>query len=254
MILASQVFPILSGAASESQVLEAVKSTEKYLFDQKIGGYRLNTDFSRSIFKRSGGIPLKAGKIEQHTLGRAFSFVYGDKENGAIFSHMVVMYAYSLYGRGLVNQGWRALSSLYKLTMNVEKSKIYPCLPEYFDTEGRGMYSYLTGSASWFVLTILTQAFGLYGRDGEFIIEPKLTKEQFLGAAKISISRDFAGRHLLVNFINPEKLEYGIYKIMGLMINSAPFSITPGRCLVIGRKIILRLPVQKINVIDVILG
>jgi cellobiose phosphorylase len=238
MMLASQVFSILSGAANESQVATAVKSVDRYLFDKNTGGYRLNTDFGK----------------EQHSLGRAFSFVYGDKENGAIFSHMVVMYAYALYNRGLADQGWRALNSLYKLAIDTTKSRIYPCLPEYFNAGGRGMYSYLTGSASWFILTILTQVFGLYGRDGEFIIEPKLTRQQFAGSTKISISRDFAGRHLLINFINPQRLEYGRYKITGLKVNLVPLTINQGSRLAISRKIILSLSVKKINVIDVILG
>ena len=41
---------------------------------QKAGGYRLNTDF----------------KEEKFDLGRMFGFAYGEKENGAVFSHMTV--------------------------------------------------------------------------------------------------------------------------------------------------------------------
>lgn len=138
MMLASQVFAIMSGAAEDWQVKKIISSVEKYLFDRKLGGYHLNTDFG----------------AEKHDLGRAFSFSYGDKENGAIFSHMVVMYAYALFQRGFNKKAQRALDSLYRLSANSAKSKIYPCLPEYFNLEGRGMYSYLTGSASWFVLTM----------------------------------------------------------------------------------------------------
>ena len=47
----------------------------------KAGGYRLNTDF----------------KEEKFDLGRMFGFAYGEKENGAVFSHMAVMYANALY-------------------------------------------------------------------------------------------------------------------------------------------------------------
>jgi cellobiose phosphorylase len=238
MCLASQVFPVISGVADEKQVKQIIKSVNKHLLDKKLKGYHLNTDF----------------KAEQHDLGRAFSFAYGDKENGAIFSHMVVMYAYALYSRGFAKEGWKALSSLYALAKDAEKSKIYPCLPEYFDAQGRGMYSYLTGSASWFTLTILTQVFGVYGRGGELIIEPKLVKEQFRSSPKISITRDFSGRSLMINFINPRKLEYGKYKIIGLKINSARLDVDKESRLVISRKIILSLPVNKINTIDVILS
>jgi len=142
LMLASQVFAIMSGVAEDRQVKKIIANVDKYLFDKKLKGYRLNTDF--------GG--------EQHNLGRAFSFVYGEKENGSIFSHMVVMYAYALFSRGFEKEGRKALNSLYNLATDSAKSKIYPCLPEYFNNEGRGMYSYLTGSASWFILTLLTQS------------------------------------------------------------------------------------------------
>ncbi|PIP19024.1 MAG: cellobiose phosphorylase [Candidatus Omnitrophica bacterium CG08_land_8_20_14_0_20_41_16] len=237
MMLASQVFPILSGVANQKQVTRAVKNVEKYLFDKKLGGYRLNTDFRK----------------EQYALGRAFSFIYGDKENGAIFSHMVVMYAYALYSRGLVNQGWRALNSLYKLAVNSERAKIYPCLPEYFNSEGRGMYSYLTGSASWFILTLVTQSFGLRGEAGDLLIEPKLAKQQFQGSSSIGITRNFSGRRLQINFINPRKLEYGKYKIISLKINSGELPAVKESHFVISRKVILALPANRLNTVDIVL-
>ena len=43
-------------------------------------------------------------------MGRAFGFAYNHKENGAIFSHMVMMYAYGLYAYNLVDE---ARSSIY---------------------------------------------------------------------------------------------------------------------------------------------
>jgi cellobiose phosphorylase len=143
MSLASQVFPIMSGVALDAQVRQIIKNVRRYLFDSKLKGFHLNTDF----------------KQEQPDLGRAFSFAYGEKENGAIFNHMAVMYAYALCKRGFIEEGQKVLYSIYNMATDTSKSKIYPCLPEYFNLEGRGMYSYLTGSASWFLLTLLTQVF-----------------------------------------------------------------------------------------------
>jgi len=134
--LAPQVFAIMSGVATDAQIKAIMKNVQKYLFDKKLKGYRLNTDF----------------KQELYDLGRAFSFAYGDKENGAIFNHMVVMYASALLRRGHRREAQKILCSIYEMAVNTGRSKIYPCLPEYFDAEGRGMYSYLTGSASWFLL------------------------------------------------------------------------------------------------------
>lgn len=238
MILISQVFPIISGVATEQQTGQILKSAMKYLFDRKLNGFHLNTDF----------------KEEQHNLGRAFSFVYGDKENGAFFNHMSVMFAYGLYKRGFAKEGWQALSSIYEMAVDTQKSKIYPCLPEYFNLEGRGMYSYLTGSASWYVLTVISECFGVKGKDGDLLIEPKLTSGQFKSSRTLSIHRCFAGKDLRVNFSNPERLEYPRYRIIKAGLNSNNLELKDPRRLLVSKKAIRKLPSGKPNTLNILLG
>lgn len=238
MTLASQVFPIMAGVANNNQIKKILSNVNKYLYDKSIGGIHLNTDF----------------KKEQHDLGRAFSFVYGDKENGAVFSHMVVMFAYALYSQGYAQEGYKALNSLYNMAANTKKSKIYPCLPEYFDLSGRGMYSYLTGSASWFMLTLLTQTFGVKGQNGDLLIEPKLSGEQFRSTYKISITRTFAARKLKIVFINPKRLTAGKYRIKRFKLNAEWMPIQEAPQIVVSREVILNLPKQKLNIIEIHLG
>jgi len=238
MTLASQVFPIMGRVATPAQINKILSNIHRYLYDRSVGGIRLNTDF----------------KKEQLDLGRAFSFVYGDKENGAVFSHMVIMLAYALYKQGYAHQGWEALSSLYKLSVHTAKSKIYPCLPEYFDRAGRGMYAYLTGSASWFMLTLLTQSFGVRGQNGDLLIEPKFSREQFKTVKQLSISRIFAGRRLKIVFFNPKRLESGRYSIKGFSLNSEPIPVEQEAQVVVSREVIISLPKDKLNLIEVYLG
>ena len=104
------------------------------------------------------------------------------------------------------------------MAVNSDVSKIYPCIPEYFNNEGQGMYAYLTGSASWYILTLLTQVFGIRGEYGDLVIEPKLVKEQFK-KNKISIKTSFAGRKLEVIYNNPHKKDFGNYAIKKVVIN-----------------------------------
>ncbi len=92
MMLTSQVFAIMSGTATPDQIRKICQSADKYLYDEKAGGYRLNTDFGE----------------EKMDLGRMFGFAYGEKENGAVFSHMAVMYANALYRRGFAREGNKA--------------------------------------------------------------------------------------------------------------------------------------------------
>jgi len=241
MSLASQTFPIMGQVADDNQIKHILKSVDKYLFDNESGGYRLNTDF----------------KEQQLKLGRAFSFSYGDKENGAVFNHMVAMFAYALCRRGYGEEAWKVLDSIYAMATNTPKARIYPCIPEYFNIEGRGMYSYLTGSASWFMLTLATQIFGVRGLSGNLLIQPNLSASQFRHQNRISIRRIFAGRKLEVSFFNPKRLKAGRYRIIKASLNAVRFPAFPvnqGKGILIGRREIQRLAQGKTHKIDIFLG
>ncbi len=190
MTLAGQVFPIMGGVATPDQVAEIFNTAKKHLKDKELGGFRLNTPFHE--------IRLD--------LGRAFSFAYGEKENGAFFSHMAVMFANALYQRGFSNEGHQVLDSIYKMCLNTQKSKIFPGIPEYFNSEGRGLYHYLTGSASWLILTLLTQVFGVRGYYGDLLLEPKLTQSQFGHNGEASVTTSFADTPITVTYRNTKKL------------------------------------------------
>ncbi|MBF0490350.1 MAG: cellobiose phosphorylase, partial [Candidatus Omnitrophica bacterium] len=207
MTLTGQVFSIMSGMAQTKEVESVIAAVNKYLKDKKLGGYRLNTDF---------------GVKHYLELGRAFGFAYGTKENGAFFSHMIVMYAYALYSRGFAKEGREVLQSIYKMASDGERSKIYPGIPEYFDSTGRGMYHYLTGSASWLVLTVLTQVYGVRGVGGDLLLSPQLLKNEFNSKNVASVTCQFAGKLLTVEYYNPKKLDVGQYGIEQVILNGQP--------------------------------
>lgn len=197
MMLTGQVFAIMSQTAKKEQIAKICESADKYLYRAEVGGYRLNTDFHELKFD----------------MGRMFGFAYGEKENGAVFSHMTVMYANSLYQRGFVKEGYKALQTLADTALNFECSKIYPGIPEYFNADGRGLYHYLTGAASWYMLTMVTQVFGVSGNVGDLVMQPKLVQEQFDENGKASIKLVFADKEFEVVYHNLEKLTYGDYKV-----------------------------------------
>lgn len=206
MMLTGQVFSIMAGTATKEQVSSICESADAYLYEKNIGGYRLNTDFHEV----------------KTDLGRMFGFSYGDKENGAVFSHMAVMYGNALYKRGFVKEGHKVLSALSDQALNFPVSRIYPGIPEYFNGRGRGMYHYLTGAASWYMLTVVTEVYGVRGKLGNLVIEPKLLKEQFDEEGKAAISLLFAGRNWNIRFENADGKEYGEYRIKELRINGQP--------------------------------
>lgn len=207
MMLTGQVFTILSNTATDKQTSMIVKAADRFLFDEKVGGYRLNTNFNEV----------------KTDLGRMFGFAYGTKENGSVFSHMTVMYANALYSRGFVEEGFKALNQLFLQASDFERSRIYPGIPEYFNQKGRGLYNYLTGSASWYMLTVLTEMFGLKGSLGDLIIEPKLMASQFDRKGNARISFYFAGKKLIVTYENPEKKEFGDYEVEEIYIDETRY-------------------------------
>lgn len=209
MTLTGQVFAIMGQVATDAQVQKASESVTRYLKDPKIGGYRLNSDF-REV------------KLD---MGRGFGFAFGHKENGAMFSHMTTMYGNALYQRGFVKQGRDVLDSLYQLSCDFEKSRIYPGIPEYINERRRGMYHYLTGAASWLLLTVLNEVFGVRGYLGDLCLAPRLMSNQFKDN-KVSATALFAGKKLQVTFLNPKGLDAGQYKVVSLKLQGKPLEFT----------------------------
>ncbi len=212
MILTGQVFTIMSGTATQEQTEKIIKAANVYLYDDTVGGYRLNTNF---------------GEVKDD-LGRMFGFAYGHKENGAVFAHMAVMYANALYQRGFVLEGFRAIQTLFEHCSDFLKSKIYPGIPEYIGDNGRGMYHYLTGSASWLLLTVLTEMFGVKGSMGNLVLEPKLVTEQFDSRQQAGVSLVFADRSLNIIYRNKAAKEYGTYRIGDIFIDGVKYDNTSG--------------------------
>lgn len=235
MMLTGQVFSIMSNTATEEQVKSIIKAADKYLYSESIGGYRLNTNFNE----------IKTD------LGRMFGFAYGHKENGAVFSHMAIMYANALYQRGFVKEGFKVIDTLYTHCNNFEVSRIYPGVPEYINEKGRGMYNYLTGSASWLILTVLTEMFGVKGQMGDLAFEPKILLEQFNSENKASIEMNFAERKLKIEYNNEMKKEYGDYIISEIYINNQQYKFDGQP--VIKRNEILSLDKNIKNIIKIIL-
>ena len=220
MMLTGQVFTVMSGTAEENQVRNICNSADKYLYREEIGGYRLNTNFHE----------------EKYNMGRMFGFAYGEKENGAVFSHMAVMYANALYQRGFAKEGYKALNALSATALDFDTSHIYPGIPEYFDANGRGLYHYLTGAASWYLLTYVTEVYGVKGRLGELVVSPKLMPEQFDENGNAGIRFKFAGHDFDVSIVNENKLAYGEYRVIRAACDGEEMLETDGAAAVISKE------------------
>ena len=210
MMLTSQVFTVMFGTSDDEQTRNVIEAADKYLYAPALGGYRLNTNFNEV----------------KMNMGRAFGFAYGEKENGAVFCHMAVMYAYALYSRGFVREGFKVFDALYKQSVaeGPDGGRMYPGIPEYFNGTGRGMYPYLTGAASWAVMLVLKQMFGVSGRNGRIVLAPQLISDQFdeEGRAQVDLYHD--GDPLKVVYENSARKDYGEYKLSKVTVNGTEYA------------------------------
>lgn len=203
MNLTAQTFAVMSGAATDEQVQKAYAAAGKLLKDPTTGGYRLTTPLGDNTWN----------------FGRGFALIYGEKETGGMFSHMAVMFCNALYQRGFIREGYEVLTNIFRLCTDTEKAKIYPGIPEYINNYGQGKYHYVTGSASWLILTMLNEIYGIKGEVGDLVLEPKLVKEQFDSEGAVHVQTSFAGKRITVNYVNALRKDYGEYKIANALIN-----------------------------------
>jgi len=203
LALTGQAIALLSDTPTRKQAKYVASTTKKLLFDKHIGGYHLNSDYNQVLTN----------------MGRAYGFAYGQKENGAVFSHMVIMYAYGLYQYGLVNYGHEAAFTLLKQS-NKRSSQVLLGIPEYFNNEGIGKYPYLTGSASWMLKLLRSEIFGLSLDCGKLTLNPKLKSSDFVDG-KASITTYLFKELRTITYHNPKNLDFTKYQIEKITKNGS---------------------------------
>ena len=193
--LTGQAMALLSQTIDHQKVYRLVQKNKELLFDKKRGGYHLNTDYNKLLTE----------------MGRAYGFSYHHKENGAVFSHMAIMYIYGLYQYNFVKEGSEGYHALVARSLEKE-SHILRGIPEYFNDLGVGKYLYLTGSASWLLKLLREQVFGIRLQYGKLTLNPKLTLNEFINK-EASIETMIQGNSIKITYKNLKNLDYGQYKI-----------------------------------------
>lgn len=240
MNLTAQTFAIFSGAATDEQVSRSFAASEAILRDPQTGGLRLTTPLGE----------------HRWNLGRGFAVVYGEKETGGAFNHMIVMFLNGLYRRGFVREGYRIFSSVYRLANETHNARIYPGIPEYINNEGQGKYHYLSGSASWLLMTVLNVMFGIRGEYGDLVLEPKLVRDQFDERGCATAFAYFRNRRILVTYRNSDGADYGMYAVGQVRVNDCNIEIlehSPARIKIAKEVLDKLLETDRENLIQVIL-
>ena len=117
------------------------------------------------------------------------------------------------------------------------------------------MYHYLTGAASWYLITMVTEVFGVRGVLGDLALSPKLVSAQFDDTGIARINTLFASRKLEVIYHNPARLDYGAYQIGQIEINGEPVTFRrSGDGSVLRRSTITALDEKQLHRVDVSLA
>ncbi|MGJ8690864.1 MAG: GH36-type glycosyl hydrolase domain-containing protein [Thalassotalea sp.] len=120
----------------------------------------------------------------------------GVSENGSVYNHAAVFYAYSLYKVGEAQQAFNVLKAMLPALSDAEKRGQLPVfIPNYYrgayyqlpEQAGRSSHLFNTGTIAWFYRCIVEELCGLKGNWGELNVSPQLPKEitEISGVRKI---------------------------------------------------------------------
>ena len=115
---------------------------------------------------------------------------------------------------------------------------MYPGIPEYFDNQGRGLYAYLTGAASWYMLTMITEVFGVRGDLGDLVIAPALMPEQYNENGQASLTMNLPEKKVGDLYLQSEKNFPSEYKIKTVWCDEKEMKNKQSTCVRIERELL----------------
>jgi cellobionic acid phosphorylase len=166
IFLNAQSWALMAGAASPERIDSVIEAVKRHLMTPA-GPMMLAPPY--------GGMRREIGKLTMKPAGT--------NENGSVYSHAAVFYAYALYMVRRPREAWDVLSSLVPgLTTNpIERCAQLPLyLPNFFRGSGAGRsaghssHRFTTGCAPWFYHTVATRLLGIRPELDGLRIDPQL--------------------------------------------------------------------------------
>ena len=167
----SQSWAVISEAGENDKKFISLESVENYLVDKENGIIKL---FWPAFEKGK----VNPGYIKAYTAGM--------RENGGQYTHAAIWYIMALTKLGFGDkalQYFRMISPIEHSNskQNIEKYKVEPYVitADIYSTkglEGRGGWSWYTGSASWFYKVAIENILGFNIKNNEIIMNPVISK------------------------------------------------------------------------------
>ncbi|OGY32642.1 MAG: hypothetical protein A3A61_04085 [Candidatus Woykebacteria bacterium RIFCSPLOWO2_01_FULL_43_14] len=198
--LDGQTWAVMSGVADEKRGLTAMDSVWKHL----------DTAYGPCIF-------LPAYSHLSKELGVISQFAPGTKENGTIFYHLV---AWSVIAECILGRGDKAYE-IWKKTCPINRGEdpdLYQVEPYVYSEFvfgpqnphfGKGSYSWMTGSAAWFLRACTDWILGVRPTYEGLFIDPCIPKHW----KSFSIKRVFRGKTYHIEVLNPKGVNKGVVRV-----------------------------------------
>lgn len=192
IFLNPQSWALLSGAANSKQIEKMLSAIENQL-DTPYGAAMLAPAYTKM----------------RDDVGRVTQKFPGSAENGAIYNHATIFYAYSLFQIGDANRAFEALRKMIPDEKDaLQRGQLPTFIPNYYRgayhqlprTAGISSQLFNTGTVAWYYRMVIEELFGLKGCQGDLLIEPKLPESWNTAHAV----RAFASATFDVTFIRRE--------------------------------------------------
>ncbi len=166
IFLNPQSWALLSGAADPEQTTSMLKEIDA----------QLSTPY--------GAVMLAPAYTKmREDVGRVTQKFPGSAENGAVYNHATIFYAYSLYKIGDADRAYDVLRRMLPdETDAIKRGQLPAFIPNYYRgayhqfprTAGISSQLFNTGTVAWYYRCVIEELFGLKGSHGALLIEPKL--------------------------------------------------------------------------------
>lgn len=184
-----QSWAMLSGTADDEQINKIITQVNKQLMTP-YGVMMLAPSYTK--------MRNDVGRITQKSPGVA--------ENGSVYNHAAIFYAFSLYSQGQADLAFDVLiKMLPSETDETKRGQLPIFIPNYYrgayyqlpQMAGRSSQLFNTGTVAWFYRCLIEGLCGLKGDKGDLVVQPQLPKHW----PNIKVIRHFQGAVFNVEII-----------------------------------------------------
>jgi len=168
IFLNPQSWGMLSGAADENQINKLITQINKQLMTP-FGVMMLAPSYTKM----------------REDIGRITQKHPGVSENGSVYNHAAVFYAFSLYTKDKSDLAFKVLRKMLPNQKDlIQRGQLPIYIPNYYrgayyqfpEMAGRSSQLFNTGTVSWFYRCLVEGLCGLKGKNGNLVVNPQLPK------------------------------------------------------------------------------